>query len=135
MPTAQLPCFTASIAYSTWNKRPCGLHVVMSVSYCTTSWRVRKTHRHGGEDNQNHRPTYLVPKHIKLSIYRAVISLTFANGSTKGYLVHKRTLPKGRCGKNRVSVKITRHVSPDYVEQVVLATSLLLHVIVQIAWR
>jgi len=32
-PTAQLPCFTASCAYSTWNRRPCGLHVVTSVSY------------------------------------------------------------------------------------------------------
>lgn len=35
MPTAQLPCLTASMAYSTWNSLPCGLQVVMSVSYCT----------------------------------------------------------------------------------------------------
>ena len=28
-PTVQLPCFTASIAYSNWNSRPCGLHVVL----------------------------------------------------------------------------------------------------------
>ena len=33
-PTAQLPCLTASMAYSTWNRRPWGLHVVTSVSYC-----------------------------------------------------------------------------------------------------
>lgn len=33
-PTAQLPCFTASMAYSTWNRRPWGLQVVTSVSYC-----------------------------------------------------------------------------------------------------
>ena len=33
-PTAALPCLTASIAYSTWCRRPCGLQVVTSVSYC-----------------------------------------------------------------------------------------------------
>jgi len=32
-PIAADPCFTASIAYSTWNNRPAGLHVVTSVSY------------------------------------------------------------------------------------------------------
>ena len=32
-PTAALPCFTASIAYSIWWMRPAGLHVVTSVSY------------------------------------------------------------------------------------------------------
>jgi hypothetical protein len=37
-PTAQLPCLTASMAYSTWNSRPCGLHVVTSVSYCVVFW-------------------------------------------------------------------------------------------------
>lgn len=31
--TARLTCFTASMAYSTWCKRPCGLHTVTSVSY------------------------------------------------------------------------------------------------------
>lgn len=31
-PTHAEPCFTASIAYSTWNRRPCGDHVVTSVS-------------------------------------------------------------------------------------------------------
>ena len=38
-PTAALPCFTASMAYSIWKMRPCGLHVVTSVSYCTADWR------------------------------------------------------------------------------------------------
>ena len=33
-PTAALPCLTASIAYSIWWIRPCGLHVTTSVSYC-----------------------------------------------------------------------------------------------------
>jgi hypothetical protein len=33
-PTAALPCLTASIAYSTWKRRPCGLQVETSVSYC-----------------------------------------------------------------------------------------------------
>lgn len=32
-PIAAEPCFTASIAYSTWNSRPAGDHVVTSVSY------------------------------------------------------------------------------------------------------
>jgi hypothetical protein len=40
-PTAQLPCFTASIAYSTWNSRPWGLQVVTSVSYCGSTSRDR----------------------------------------------------------------------------------------------
>lgn len=34
-PTAAAPCFTASMAYSIWWMRPCGLHVTTSVSYCT----------------------------------------------------------------------------------------------------
>jgi hypothetical protein len=40
-PTAQLPCFTASMAYSTWNSRPWGLQVVTSVSYCGSTSRDR----------------------------------------------------------------------------------------------
>jgi hypothetical protein len=32
-PTQAEPCLTASMAYSTWNSRPWGLHVVTSVSY------------------------------------------------------------------------------------------------------
>jgi hypothetical protein len=43
-PTAQLPCFTASIAYSTWNRRPCGLHVVTSVSYCGSRCAASAAH-------------------------------------------------------------------------------------------
>lgn len=33
-PTAALPCLTASMAYSTWWRRPTGLKVVTSPSYC-----------------------------------------------------------------------------------------------------
>ena len=32
-PMQALPCFTASIAYSTWWMRPAGDHVMQSVSY------------------------------------------------------------------------------------------------------
>merc|ERR1719261_881009 len=33
IPTTGVPCFTASIAYSIWKIRPCGLQVMQSVSY------------------------------------------------------------------------------------------------------
>lgn len=45
IPTAQLPCLTASIAYSTWKRRPWGLQVVISVSYCSDTGRVRQCYR------------------------------------------------------------------------------------------
>ena len=48
-PTAALPCFTASIAYSIWKMRPCGLHVVTSVSYCAAAGgRAEGGRREGG---------------------------------------------------------------------------------------
>jgi hypothetical protein len=71
-PTAQLPCLTASIAYSTWNRRPCGLQVVTSVSYCRCH---RGRRRQGMQDEGAPRATrrqiisvgvsgpHLVPKH------------------------------------------------------------------------
>ena len=37
-PTDAEPCFTASMAYSTWYSRPCGLHVMTSVSYWFLFW-------------------------------------------------------------------------------------------------
>jgi hypothetical protein len=52
-PTAALPCFTASMAYSIWKMRPWGLHVVTSVSYCSqcrgrAASRRRARWRRGG---------------------------------------------------------------------------------------
>lgn len=41
-PTHTAPCFTASIAYSTWNRRPWGLQDVTSVSYYKW-WEGRKS--------------------------------------------------------------------------------------------
>ena len=42
MPTAHPPCFTASMAYSTWKMRPWGLQVVTSVSYCVRPIESRR---------------------------------------------------------------------------------------------
>ena len=40
-PTLQPPCFTASMAYSIWCSRPCGLQVTTSWSYCCAPRAVR----------------------------------------------------------------------------------------------
>lgn len=46
-PTAALPCFTASMAYSAWKSRPAGENVVVSVSYISA--RRRRRERRGGQ--------------------------------------------------------------------------------------
>ena len=44
-PTQALPCFTDSMAYSTWKRRPCGDHVETSVS---AVWGVREGRSRAG---------------------------------------------------------------------------------------